>query len=279
MVKLKFNIVQKKNSNQKRVRGVKPNKKNIKINTTQKINKKCSNPNAPLTVNSTNLKYNHENRHIILIGIIDLFEKVEKQSKLPEDLIFSTIAFFDKYLEKTERFLNKKEMVSAVYACLDILDKFQNINVFNDPVFKPFYTAKIECEILETVDLEVYPEKLYDHFHKLYNDLTQLYQYNKQTMDFLEEFKKIFLNLTFFLLFHIESQKKTAISNFISCLILSCEKCKRNKSEEAKIIEGCISQLKENNNYSDNDYLLCERLIDESICGFNSLYKDMKSKL
>ena len=98
-------------------------------------------------------------------------------------------------------------------------------------------------------------------------------------LDFLEEFKKIFLNFTFFLLFHIESKKKTTISNFISCLILSCEKCKRNKSEEAKIIEGCISQLKENNNYSDNDYLLCERLIDESICGFNSLYKDMKSKL
>lgn len=275
MVKIKFKIVPKQNSQENRVRGIKPNRKNINKNTIQKINNNCPNPNAPLTVNQTNLKYTPEDRHFILIGIVDLFEKVEKEVKLPENLIFSTIAFFDNYLEKTEKSLSKKEMVNAVYACLDILDKFQNINVFSSPIFKPYYTTINEYEVLETVDLEVYPETLYDHFQKFYYHLKQTYEHNKKIMDFLNEFKKIFRNFAFFLLFHNESQKKTALSNFISCLILSYEKCKIN--DQAKILEVCINQQKENNNYSDNDYFICKQLIDEAVKDFNSIYRKIKS--
>ena len=271
---MKFKIVPKQDSQENRVRGRKPNRKNINKNTIQKINNNCQNPNTPLIVNSTNLKYSPEDRQFILIGIVDLFEKVEKEVKLPENLIFSTIAFFDNYLEKTEKSLSKKEMVSAVYACLDILDKYQNLNVFSSPIFKPYYSPTNEYEVLETVDLDVYPEKLYDHFQKFFYHLTQTYQHNKKIMDFLNEFKKIFRNFAFFLLFHNESQKKTPLSNYISCLILSYEKCKIN--EQAKILEDCIKQLKENNNYSD-DYSICKQLIDESVKDFNTIYRKIKS--
>ena len=224
MVKIKFKIVPKKDSPENRVRGLKQNKKDTNIETTQKISHTDLNQNA--LTDEPNLKYHPEDRHFIFIGILDLFEKVNAETELPENLIFSAIAFFDKYLEKTEKVLSKKEMVSALYACLDILDKEQNINIFTHEMFKPFFTFETECEILETVDLEVYPEKLYDHFQKMYYFLTQIHQIDSNFMKFVKEFKKIFLNFAFFLLFHNESKKKTPISNFISCCILSYEKCK-----------------------------------------------------
>ena len=162
MVKIKFKIVSKKDSPENRVRGVKQNKKDTNIDSVQKINHIVLNQNA--LKDESNLKYQPKDRHFIFIGIVDLFEKVNAEAELPENFIFSTIALFDKYLEKTEKFLSKKEMVSSLYACLDILDKEQNINIFTNEMFKPYFTFETEYEILETVDLEVYPEKLYDHF-------------------------------------------------------------------------------------------------------------------
>jgi hypothetical protein len=276
MVKIKFKIVPKKDSPENRVRGLKQNKKDTNIETTQKISHTDLNQNA--LTDEPNLKYHPEDRHFIFIGILDLFEKVNAETELPENLIFSAIAFFDKYLEKTEKVLSKKEMVSALYACLDILDKEQNINIFTHEMFKPFFTFETECEILETVDLEVYPEKLYDHFQKMYYFLTQIHQIDSNFMKFVKEFKKIFLNFAFFLLFHNESKKKTPISNFISCCILSYEKCKNTLPQESTILKECIEEIKKNNNYSDNDSEKSRQLIDESICNFNKIYREIKNK-
>jgi hypothetical protein len=276
MVKIKFKIVPKKDSPENRVRGLKQNKKDTNIETTQKISHTDLNQNA--LTDEPNLKYHPEDRHFIFIGILDLFEKVNAETELPENLIFSAIAFFDKYLEKTEKVLSKKEMVSALYACLDILDKEQNINIFTHEMFKPFFTFETECEILETVDLEVYPEKLYDHFQKMYFFLTQIHQIDSNFMKFVKEFKKIFLNFAFFLLFHNESKKKTPISNFISCCILSYEKCKNTLPQESTILKECIEEIKKNNHYSDNDSEKSRQLIDESICNFNKIYREIKNK-
>jgi hypothetical protein len=276
MVKIKFKIVSKKDSPENRVRGVKQNKKDMNIESDQKKNHIVLNQNA--LKDESNLKYHPEDRHFIFIGIMDLFEKVNAEVELPENFIFSTIAFFDKYLEKTEKFLSKKEMVSALYACLDILDKEQNINIFTNEMFKPYFTFETECEILETVDLEVYPEKLYDHFQKMYYFLTQIHQIEPTFMKFVKEFKKIFLNFAFFLLFHNESKKKTPISNFISCCILSYEKCKNTLPQESTILKECIEEIKKNNNYSDNDSEKSRQLIDESICNFNKIYRGIKNK-
>ena len=276
MVKIKFKIVPKKDSPENRVRGLKQNKKDTNIETTQKISHTDLNQNA--LTDEPNLKYHPEDRHFIFIGILDLFEKMNAETELPENLIFSAIAFFDKYLEKTEKVLSKKEMVSALYACLDILDKEQNINIFTHEMFKPFFTFETECEILETVDLEVYPEKLYDHFQKMYYFLTQIHQIDSNFMKFVKEFKKIFLNFAFFLLFHNESKKKTPISNFISCCILSYEKCKNTLPQESTILKECIEEIKKNNHYSDNDSEKSRQLIDESICNFNKIYREIKNK-
>ena len=276
MVKTKFKISPKKDSPENRVRGVKQDKKNTNIGTTQKISHIELDQNA--LTDEPNLKYNPEDRHSIFIGILDLFEKVNAETDLPENLIFSALVFFDKYLEKTKKFLTKKEMVSALYACLDILDKEQNINIFTDKKFKPFFTFETEYEILETVDLEVDPEKLYDHFQKMYYFLTQIHQVDPIFMKFVKEFKKNFLNFSFFLLFHNESKKKTPISNFISCCILSYEKCKNTLSQESTILKDYIEEIKKSSDYSDNDSEICRQLIDESICNFIKIYREIKNK-
>ena len=275
MVKIKFKIGLKKDSPENRVRGVKQDKKIRNIGTTQKISHIELNQNA--LTDEPNLKYQPEDRHSIFIGILDLFEKVNAEIVLPENLIFSAIAFFDKYLEKTEKFLSKKEMVSALYACLDILDKEQNINIFTDKKFKPFFTFETEYEILETVDLEVYPEKLYDHFQKMYYFLTKIHQDDLIFMKFVKEFKKNFLNFAFFLIFHNESKKKTPISNFISCCILSYEKCKNTLSQESAILKEYIEEIKRSNHYSD-DSEKSKQLINESIAIFNEIYGKISNK-
>lgn len=270
MVKAIFRITKKKKSPKNNIRITKRTKKDINTKKTQKKTHDFASPND-FSTNSPNLKYNHEDRQFILFGIIDLFEKVNELAELPENLLFSLIAFYDKYLEKTEKTLTKKEMVSALYACLDILDKEQNIKVFTHPIFKGYYTAQNENEILETVDLEIYPENLYDHFQKFYYFLAQSHQYNQKFMSFLKHFKNSFKNFGFFLLFNDESIKHTPISNFISCLILSYEKCKSYMPQEAKILEVCIDEIKAGNKYSENEYFISKRLIDESIYNFNNL--------
>ena len=274
MVKIKFKIGLKKDSPENRVRGVKQDKKIRNIGTTQKISHIELNQNA--LTDEPNLKYQPEDRHSIFIGILDLFEKVNAEIVLPENLIFSAIAFFDKYLEKTEKFLSKKEMVSALYACLVILDKEQNINIFTH-MLRPFLTFETEYEILETVDLEVYPEKLYDHFQKMYYFLTKIHQDDLIFMKFVKEFKKNFLNFAFFLIFHNESKKKTPISNFISCCILSYEKCKNTLSQESAILKEYIEEIKRSNHYSD-DSEKSKQLINESIAIFNEIYGKISNK-
>ena len=270
MVKAIFRIVKKKKLPKNNVRITKRTKKDIDTKKTQKITHDFASPND-FPTNSPNLKYDPKDRQFILFGIIDLFEKVNELAELPEDLLFSLIAFFDKYLEKTEKTLTKKEMVSALYACLDILDKEQNINIFTHPNFKSYYTPQSENEILETVDLEVYPEKLYDHFQKFYYHLAQNHQHNPNFMGFLKNFKNSFKNFGFFLVFNDESLKHTPISNFISCLILSYEKCKSYMPGEEKILKDYIDEIKAGNKYSKDEYSISKRLIDESIYNFNSL--------
>jgi hypothetical protein len=73
-------------------------------------------------------------------------------------------------------------------------------------------------------------------------------------------------------------KKKTPISNFISCCILSYEKCKNTLPQESTILKECIEEIKKNNHYSDNDSEKSRQLIDESICNFNKIYREIKNK-
>ena len=64
-------------------------------------------------------------------------------------------------------------MVKILYGCADIIDKEQNLGIFTSPFFQKYHNNGIEFEILEIVDLELYPAKLYDFFEVFYFKVSQ----------------------------------------------------------------------------------------------------------
>ena len=131
MVKIKFKIIRKDAPLKKRFRGL-----GTRINKkSKKTQKKVSPPLKSSQLNDSNKNQNFkpENRRLILVGLYDLMKQVSEQNILPNNVTFSTIALFDSYLQKSEKNLSLKEMTMVIYACLNIIDKEQNIHFFNAP--------------------------------------------------------------------------------------------------------------------------------------------------
>ena len=219
MVKIKFEICQKNDEPQKRIRGLKQNSK--KENQHKNKNREhkenyepnYQNENGFLFSNGKN--YSPKIRYIVLFRLLKLVEQINEQIKLPDNFIFSTIALFDNYLSKSTQYVYPKEMELALYACLDILDKEQNISVFTNSYFKKYIDAELEFDILEVVDLEVYPQKLYDYFDKFYYELLQRYGHSKEILNILSIFKKKFLNNCFLTMFNFNSLDKKPFTNYL----------------------------------------------------------------
>lgn len=268
MVKIKkFKTVKRPNSAIKRFRGHKTLIKTKKDKAKKKEDK-------------DKIIYKPENRSFVLVGLFDLFEQVDEQISLPKKFIFSVIALFDNFLNKSKKFLSRREMVRDLYACLDILDKEQNLKIFSAPFFKKFYNYKLECKILETVNLEIYPEKICDYFDKFYYQFIQNQSQNTKIILYLNKFKKYFYNYSFFLLFHNESNKKKTITNYISCFIFTLEMTRDIMPIpfELNIIENYLNDIINNYEYKKTDYIVSKILIDESIKEFNSIYQKLKCK-
>lgn len=281
MVKIKFEIVTKNKTPQKRKRGFKPNiKKKIQNRNKDKEpneQRKPDEQNENSSIFSKEKNYSPKIRYIVLFHLLKMVEQINKQIKLPDNFILSCIAFLDNYLNRAEKFINPKEMEMALFGCLDILDKEQNINIFSNSNFKNYIDFELEYEILEVVDLEVYPEKLYDHFNKFYNELVQNHYQNKIIINYLNEFKAQFLNYAFFTMFHIKLNEKKPFTNFLSCMLLTYERIKEIMPKEAFFLEEKIKEYIIINEYSNNEYSLFKKLINESIYIYNNLLlnKDM----
>ena len=86
--------------------------------------------------------YSEENRALVLIGLKDIISQLCEQNenlKFPDNFIFSAIALFDYYLDRAEKKFKRADMVKALYACLDIIDKKLNVGVFSSSFFKKLY--------------------------------------------------------------------------------------------------------------------------------------------
>lgn len=276
MVKIKFEIAIKRDSPQKRARGLKqkPKKENQSKNKENQFQGN-SEPNHQSENNLlflSNRNYSPEIRYIVLFRLYRLIEQINDQIKLPENLVFSTIALLDNYLNKSSKYINPKEMELALYACLDILDKEQNINVFSNSYFEKFIDFELEFDILEVVDLEVYPEKLYDYFNKFYYyELLQGHDENKIELNYLNEFKKHFLHFGFLAMFNIDSFDKKPFRSFLYCALMAFEKAQLTMPKEADFLKGKINEMMYINGYIDNEFYDFKSLINVSIKIFNNL--------
>ena len=280
MVKIKFEICQKNDEPQKRIRGLKQNSK--KENQHKNKNREhkenyepnYQNENGFLFSNGKN--YSPKIRYIVLFRLLKLVEQINEQIKLPDNFIFSTIALLDSYLSKSTEYVYPKEMELALYACLDILDKEQNINVFTDSYFKKYIDPELEFDILEVVDLEVYPQKLYDYFDKFYYELIQSYGHNEKILNYLSVFKKNFLNYGFFTVFNFNSLDKKPFTNYLFCILLTYEKTKDIIPEEAFFLKEKFKEMMHINKNLASEFSHFKDLINESINVYNNLLHQIR---
>ena len=269
MVKIKSDIKIKKNSARKRVRGHTNRPEKTK---NKKIVKKMTYALLISSNISEETKYSPEDRSIVLLGLLDIIEQIKSQFPIPDKLLFSAIALFDNYINKVDKNLSRNELKIALYTCLSIIDKELNLNIFTQSNFKNYISIDLEYDILEIVDLEIYPEKIYDHFSKFYYKLEQSQKENINFLEFLYIFKKKYLEICFLLLINNKSINRKPITNFISCLLLTCEKIRKDMPFAA-FLENYIKKLSETNNYTGIDFIDSRNLINESIYIFKNLFE------
>lgn len=219
-------------------------------------------------------KYCPEDRSFVLLGLLQLTEKLKSQISLPDKYLFSIIALCDNYLNKVNKKLDLNEMRMTLYSCLDIIDKEINLNAFSDSNLKKYIDINLEYDILEIVDLEIYPEKIYDHFSKFYYELEQSQKENKNFLNFLYIFKKKFFEISFLLLINNNSINKKPIINFISCLLLTFEKLRKDMPIEAAFLDNYVKKLSLIHNYYCSDFIYSKNLIYESINLFKKVFRN-----
>ena len=78
-------------------------------------------------------------------------------------------------------------------------------------------------------------------------------------------------------MFHIKLNEKKPFTNFLSCMLLTYERIKEIMPKEAYFLEEKIKEYIIINEYSNNEYSLFKKLINESIYIYNNLLlnKDM----
>lgn len=228
-----------------------------------------------LNTKENRANYTEKNRALVLIGLKDIISQLCEQNdnlKFPDNFIFSAIALFDNYLSRTKKELKRSDMVKGLYACLDLIDKMLHVGVFSTEFFKKFYDTDSEIEIMETVDLNFNPVKIYDFFDIFYFKIIQNKE-NRILIEYMEIFKNAFFDISFFILFHEHSKKEKPSTNFVSCLMLTYENTKTLLPEDENFKEfyEFIKEFK----YSETDFSNSKIMLEESIDVYSKLLKNL----
>ena len=237
-------------------------------------------------------KYSQESRVKAIIGlkdmiyqILDLYkiqknikqDKPIREMKFPDSLELAVIALLERYLYKTEKVLKKNELVKALFSCLIYIDKEKNIGVFTSSFFsKPNSPFELDLNILSTVDLVLYPVKIYDYFEIFFLRISQLKKEDKKYQQYVDKFKKVFIEINFYLVFHEDSKMKSPSTNFISCLYLTYNFIKKNDSLENDFVLGHINYYKDLMNYDVQEYFSAKNILIESKNVYDSFVNELK---
>ena len=219
--------------------------------------------------------YSEENRALVLIGLKDIISQLCEQNedlKFPDGFIFAVIALFDYYLDRAEKKFRRSDMVKTLYACLDLIDKKLNFGVFSSSFFKKLYDTDLQIDIIETVDLNFNPVKIYDFFDIFYFKITQK-KTNCKFLEYMEKFKKVFLDISFYILFHEHSKKEKPSTNFVSCLLLTYENTKIFLPENETFQE--IYEFLRQFEYYETDFSNSKIMLEESIDVYSKLMKNL----
>ena len=221
--------------------------------------------------------YKSNDWNLLLVGLYQVFEQINAQFKLPDNFIFDTIALIDEYLKNCNKYLNLKDMVKILYACIDILAKEQNLKISFKEFFKGLFDLKVEFDIFEVVNCKIYPEKMYDYFSKFYYQFIHEQNQNDDSLKVFKAFKHNFMFISFIILFNNNSLSKNHLMNFIYSLLLTLEKTKEVVTENIMdILEKRVYDFIKEYKYSNTEYMDFKLLFTQSMNHFNYLYNKSK---
>ena len=227
-------------------------------------------------------KYKQEHRAVALIGLKDIIFQVFELSKgklsLPDNFVFSVIALYELYIRGSKKDLSKSENIKSLFSCLIFIDQFQNIQVFTTSFFKRTTNPNFEMDlnILNVVDLNLFPVKIYDYFEIFFLRISQEKKDDKKYQKYINLFNDVFAEFNFYFSFHENSKIKKPSINFISCLIMTYTFISNKYKLKYEIIEDYINYYKRIMKYDDQEYLFAKEIIKESKHVYDYLVGNLK---
>ena len=227
-------------------------------------------------------KYKQEHRAVALIGLKDIIFQVFELSKgklsLPDNFVFSVIALYELYIRSSKKDLSKSENIKSLFSCLIFIDQFQNIQVFTTSFFKRTTNPNFEMDlnILNVVDLNIFPVKIYDYFEIFFLRISQEKKDDKKYQKYINLFNDVFAEFNFYFSFHENSKIKKPSINFISCLIMTYTFISNKYKLKYEIIEDYINYYKRVMKYDDQEYLFAKEIIKESKHVYDYLVGNLK---
>ena len=227
-------------------------------------------------------KYKQEHRAVALIGLKDIIFQVFELSKgklsLPDNFVFSVIALYELYIRSSKKDLSKSENIKSLFSCLIFIDQFQNIQVFTTSFFKRTTNPNFEMDlnILNVVDLNLFPVKIYDYFEIFFLRISQEKKDDKKYQKYINLFNDVFAEFNFYFSFHENSKIKKPSINFISCLIMTYTFISNKYKLKYEIIEDYINYYKRIMKYDDQEYLFAKEIIKESKHVYDYLVGNLK---
>ena len=227
-------------------------------------------------------KYKQEHRAVALIGLKDIIFQVFELSKgklnLSDNFVFSVIALYELYIRSSKKDLSKSENIKSLFSCLIFIDQFQNIQVFTTSFFKRTTNPNFEMDlnILNVVDLNLFPVKIYDYFEIFFLRISQEKKNDKKYQKYINLFNDVFAEFNFYFSFHENSKIKKPSINFISCLIMTYTFISNKYKLKYEIIEDYINYYKRIMKYDDQEYLFAKEIIKESKHVYDYLVGNLK---
>jgi hypothetical protein len=216
--------------------------------------------------NPTSDKYIKKDRELAIIGLKDIVCQIIAANKkvkkiIPDNFIPSVIALLDYYLKKTEKQLNRANLIKALFSALIFLDEEKGLGIFNKSFLNNF---ELTPELLVVVDINLYPVKVYDYFQIFFLRISQVNKYDLKHKEYLRKFKKVFKEFDFYLSFNNNYKIFKPYQNFICCLLLTKNFLKNNSLLKDEIVDNYIEYFKSKVEYDEYLYNACCYNIKES---------------
>lgn len=222
--------------------------------------------------NPTSDKYMKKDRELAIIGLKDIVCQIIAANKkvktiIPDNFIPSAIALLDYYLKKTEKQLNRANLIKALFSVLIFLDEERGLGIFNKSFLNNF---ELTNELLIVVDINLNPVKVYDYFQIFFLRISQENKYDLKHKEYLRKFKKVFKEFDFYLSFNNNYKIFKPYQNFICCLLLTKNFLKNNSLLKDEIVDNYIEYFKSKVEYDEYLYNACCNNIKESKYSFDN---------